>query len=111
MPPSGLRATDLSKNQPNEYNCTTSPALLSSTLVHFLRRIMSTFGDRLKALRENADLSQRELADRAGLTRDGVASLEQGRRGPTWDTVQALARALDVSCDVFRDDRPAPVIP
>jgi transcriptional regulator with XRE-family HTH domain len=68
---------------------------------------MAAFGETLKTLREKAGLSQRELAHKAGLTRDAVSSLEQGRRQPAWDTVQALCRALGVSSEVFRDDAPS----
>jgi transcriptional regulator with XRE-family HTH domain len=72
-----------------------------------------TFGGRLKALREEKGLSQRELAERAGMNQFGVAKLEQGVREPTWATVQALARALGVRCTAFEGTadtprRPAP---
>jgi transcriptional regulator with XRE-family HTH domain len=59
------------------------------------------FGARLKQLREAAGLTQGGLAERAGLHKLGVAKLEQGLREPTWATVQALARALGVSCSAF----------
>jgi hypothetical protein len=36
------------------------------------------------------------------MTRDGVAQLETGRRGPTWETALALSDALGVSCEEFR---------
>lgn len=59
------------------------------------------FGPRLKELREAAKLTQQALADRAGLTKAGISSLEQGRTQPHWATVIALCRALDVDCTVF----------
>jgi transcriptional regulator with XRE-family HTH domain len=55
----------------------------------------------LKELREAAGLSQAELAKRAGMHRFGVSKLEQGLRGPSWSTVQALAAALGVKCGAF----------
>ncbi len=61
------------------------------------------FGERLKELRETAGLTQVELAARAGMHQFGVAKLEQGIREPTWASVQALARALGVSCSAFED--------
>src|SRR5689334_11739691 len=61
----------------------------------------SSFGGRLKLLRERARLSQRELADKAGMHQFGVAKLEQGLREPSWATVQALAEALGVDCLAF----------
>jgi transcriptional regulator with XRE-family HTH domain len=59
------------------------------------------FAGRLRELREAAGWTQSELAERAGLTRDGVAHLEQGRRKPGWETVLALAEALGVDCLAF----------
>ncbi len=59
------------------------------------------FGARLKELRESQGLTQPDLAGRAGLTKAGIANLEQGRREPSWATVQALAAALGVSCEEF----------
>jgi DNA-binding XRE family transcriptional regulator len=48
-----------------------------------------------------AGLTQTELAERAGLTREGVAQLETGRRKPAWETVLALCEALGCSCEAF----------
>ena len=59
-----------------------------------------TFGARLRRLRESAGLTQEELASRAGLTPNGVSSLERGtRRRPYPLTVRALADALGISED------------
>ena len=60
------------------------------------------FGARLKELREQAGMTQQELADAAGMHRFGVAKLEQGIREPSWATVQALCKALNVSCEAFQ---------
>jgi transcriptional regulator with XRE-family HTH domain len=59
------------------------------------------FAMRLRELRKERGWTQPELADKAGLTRDGVAHLEQGRRKPTWETVVALAAALGVTPNDF----------
>jgi transcriptional regulator with XRE-family HTH domain len=70
----------------------------------------SNFGKRLKELREQAGLTQPQLAERANLSKAGIADLEQGRREPSWSTVQALCAALGVSCEAFNQepaDRPA----
>jgi transcriptional regulator with XRE-family HTH domain len=66
-----------------------------------------SFGARLRQLRTAAGLSQTALAQRAGLTRMAVAHLEMGRRQPTWATAVALADALGVSTEAFREP-PAP---
>jgi transcriptional regulator with XRE-family HTH domain len=62
---------------------------------------MSDFAARLKELREAAGLTQRELAERAGLHHFAIAKLEQGLREPAWKTVQAIAAALGVNCHAF----------
>src|SRR4051812_14615472 len=41
------------------------------------------FAEKLRAFRLEKGWSQTELAEKAGLTRDGVAHLEQGRREPS----------------------------
>src|SRR5688572_9730428 len=57
-----------------------------------------TFGARLRALREAAGLTQEELAERAGLSVNGLSQLERGeRRRPHPRTVRALAEALGLS--------------
>ena len=65
-----------------------------------------SFADRLKQLREEAGLTQPQLAELAGMNQFGVAKLEQGVRQPTWETVQALATALGVSCEAFQEPPP-----
>ena len=46
------------------------------------------FAGRLRELREQAGVTQQQLAERAGLTREGIAQLEVGRRNrpgkPFW---------------------------
>jgi transcriptional regulator with XRE-family HTH domain len=61
----------------------------------------STFGPKLRELREAARLTQAELAERAGLHPQGVVKLERGEREPAWGTVLALAAALGVSVEAF----------
>ena len=68
----------------------------------------SPFGDRLRRLREAAGLTQEELADRAGLSRDAVSALERGRRRhPQAQTFRALATALGLSEEEVRELRSA----
>ncbi len=54
-----------------------------------------TFGEQLRRLRQAAQLSQEELAEKAGLSRRGIQDLERGaRRLPHPSTVDRLAQAL-----------------
>lgn len=57
----------------------------------------------LARLRESATLTLADLGDAAGLSRQRVHQLEAGTHRPGWHEVQALADALDVSTEVFRD--------
>jgi transcriptional regulator with XRE-family HTH domain len=64
------------------------------------------FADRLKALREQKDMTQQELAVKAGLAVSIVTKLEGGQTtDPRWSTVCALADALEVSISELRDPR------
>lgn len=60
----------------------------------------STIGDRIKSLREFRDVTQEELAARAGVHVDTIRKLEQGaRQSARINTLRALARALDVQLE------------
>lgn len=76
--------------------------------------IKHRFAGRLRELREAAGLSRKELAERAGMKSEaGIRDLEQGLRIPGWDTVLALADALGVPIQAFREEpaEPASVEP
>jgi len=61
------------------------------------REVGETIGYQLRRLRRLRGLTQEELADRANVSRDLVAKLEQGRRQTARITsLASLARALDV---------------
>src|SRR5215207_8183681 len=56
------------------------------------------FGQQLRRLREAVGITQEELAERAGLSRDAVGALESGRRRhPHPRTVRALSVGLGLS--------------
>jgi transcriptional regulator with XRE-family HTH domain len=61
----------------------------------------SNFGLRLRQLREKAGLTQKELADRARLSQNGISQWEAGKREPAWSAVLALCHALGVDCRAF----------
>lgn len=52
---------------------------------------------RLKEAREEQGLTQRELAEKAGLTASAVSQFEGGKREPSFNSMVKLARALEVS--------------
>jgi transcriptional regulator with XRE-family HTH domain len=57
-----------------------------------------SFGRLLRALRRDAGLSQRQLAERIGTTQSAIARLEAGRTEPKIATLTRLADAL--GCDL-----------
>jgi transcriptional regulator with XRE-family HTH domain len=58
-----------------------------------LRRILAR---NLKRLRKERGLSQEELADLAGLNRNYVGMIERQENAATVDTLEALAKSLQV---------------
>jgi len=53
-------------------------------------------GDRLRALREQKNLSQGHIEKRTGLLRCYVSRVENGHTVPGLDTLEKWARALDI---------------
>jgi transcriptional regulator with XRE-family HTH domain len=64
------------------------------------------FGDILKSLREKAGLSQSELSRMTGVSQRSISGYEAGSNSPSWENVQKLAAALNVSVAAF-DVEPA----
>jgi transcriptional regulator with XRE-family HTH domain len=54
-------------------------------------------GKTVRQIRRAKGLSQAELAKRAGLSREYVNKIEAGKYDPPLSTINALAKALDVS--------------
>lgn len=59
------------------------------------------FAARLRKMRESRELSQSQLAQKAGMQPSAIAHFEAGRRKPSFDNVRALAKALDVTSDLL----------
>jgi len=59
------------------------------------------FGENLRRQRRLADMSQDEVAFRAGVHRTEISQLERGLRHARVDTVAKLAAALEVDPGVF----------
>ena len=54
---------------------------------------------RLKELRINSGLTQRELGERVNVTKVSICFYENGTRTPTLDTLTKLGKVLDVDVD------------
>jgi DNA-binding XRE family transcriptional regulator len=57
-------------------------------------RIM--IGDRLRALREEKNLSQGDIEKRTGLFRSYISRVEHGHTVPTIETLEKMARAFEI---------------
>jgi len=69
-------------------------------------------GDRLRALREEKKLSQGDIEKRTGLLRCYISRVENGHTVPAIETLEKMARALEVPLyQLFYDGDEAPELP
>src|SRR5256885_257672 len=69
-------------------------------------------GDRLRALREEKKLSQGDIEKRTGLLRCYISRVENGHTVPAIETLEKLARALEVPLyQLFYDGEEPPRLP
>ena len=54
------------------------------------------FGEMVRQRREALELSQEELASRAGLHRTAITMIERAKRSSTLETIEKLALALQI---------------
>jgi transcriptional regulator with XRE-family HTH domain len=68
-------------------------------------------GDRLKSLRESKELSQGDIEKRTGLLRCYISRVENNHTVPSVDTLEKLARALEVPMyRLFHDGQVEPSV-
>lgn len=63
---------------------------------------MAEFKDMIHYLRKREHLTQKELADKVGVSPGTIAMYELGKRMPTVEVEEALADYFNVSLDVLR---------
>ena len=69
-------------------------------------------GDRLRVLREDKKLSQGDIEKRTGLLRCYISRVENGHTVPAIETLEKLARALEVPLyQLFYDGEEPPQLP
>lgn len=56
-------------------------------------------GKRIKEMRKKAGLTQAELAEKLGITSDGMSSIERGKDGVSVDLFGVMAEVLGSSVD------------
>lgn len=60
---------------------------------------MVDFGEKIRALRQAAGLTQQQLADKLGVTKSTVSYYELAVRFPSTDVIISLAEAFHVTAD------------
>ena len=60
-------------------------------------------GERLRALRKEAGLTQKELGERLGVSASMIGQYETNLRKPKYETLERIASVLDVSISEFID--------
>jgi len=69
-------------------------------------------GDRLRALREEKNLSQGDIEKRTGLLRCYISRVENGHTVPAIETLEKLARAMEIPMyQLFYDGEEPPKLP
>jgi transcriptional regulator with XRE-family HTH domain len=69
-------------------------------------------GNRLRAIREEKNLSQGDIEQRTGLLRCYISRVENGHTVPAIETLEKLARALDIPLyQLFYDGDKPPALP
>jgi len=69
-------------------------------------------GDRIRSLRETKELSQGDIEKRTGLLRCYISRVENGHTVPALDTIEKIARALEVPLyQLFYDGEEPPEPP
>ena len=66
-----------------------------------MAEIAKIVGERIRAYRTKAGFSQENLAEKAGLHSTYIGQLERGEKNATLESIEKVARALDVSLETL----------
>lgn len=65
--------------------------------------LLKTFGKRIALVRKSKGLTQKQLAERVGITVVAIAYIETGKRWPRLGTLNKIAKILKVDVrDLFK---------
>jgi transcriptional regulator with XRE-family HTH domain len=74
---------------------------LSAKVSTAASEVASDLGSFIRDLRENAQVSVRQLAERSGVSNPYLSQVERGLRKPSADVLSQIAKALRVSAEVL----------
>ena len=63
---------------------------------YFMTKLSDVISKRLKEYRKEHDLSQEQFAEKAGISLPLLSELERGIANPTLQTLEKIARAMDL---------------
>lgn len=63
-----------------------------------------SFSTKLKELRKERHILQKDLANKTGIGRTALSMYETGKREPSFKTLKAIAEALDVDMNTLLDE-------
>ena len=66
-----------------------------------MEKLRKKFGKRVRELRINLNLTQEELAANSNISVDFISLIERGINAPSFETLEALARALHVEVNIL----------
>ena len=75
--------------------------MLYDILIRLITGVGMNIGDRIKFLRENSNLSQNSLAEKAGVSQTHLRRVELGQADITVGHLQLICDALDISLKDF----------
>ncbi|SDW41430.1 Helix-turn-helix [Hydrobacter penzbergensis] len=67
------------------------------------KKLVTAIGKRIRALREEQELSQEDLANEADVPLSQIGRIERGENNPTISTLYVIAKALKVDLKVLVD--------
>jgi transcriptional regulator with XRE-family HTH domain len=70
-----------------------------------MENIKKKVGDRIKQFRQDKEISQEELANRAGMARGFVSGVETGKRNITVETLGKILVVLEINYSEFFNDK------
>ena len=68
------------------------------------------FGRKVKELRKSINISQNELAERVGVSKDYIGLIERGLRSPSLQVIERIANSLGVAIKSLFDDPQSKVL-